>query len=172
MKFRIFIVTIRVNKFAISSLADPHVESKHVKGIVVSDKPKFPNDPLYQPYQALEAKPCEVLVAAETAGDENSRPREDKIIIRQTYKKEVVLSKNSPLQSGRPPKSTLIGKMDVMEPGGRTGNREKHPTTTNPRYLHLEPFLAMDWLEISWDELHIKERVGAGACLSINMNWL
>lgn len=142
---------------------DPHVESKHVKGIVVSDKPKFPNDPLYQPYQALEAKPCEVLVAAETAGDENSRPREDKIIIRQTYKKEVVLSKNSPLQSGRPPKSTLIGKMDVMEPGGRTGNREKHPTTTNPRYLHLEPFLAMDWLEISWDELHIKERVGAGS---------
>lgn len=142
---------------------DPHVESKHVEEIVVSDKPKFPNDPLYQPYQALEVKPCEVLVAAETAGDENSRPREDKIIIRQTYKKEVVLSKNSPLQPGRPPKATLIGKMDVMELGGRTGNREKHPTTTNPRYLYLEPFLAMDWLEISWDELHIKERVGAGS---------
>ncbi|KAF3633783.1 serine/threonine-protein kinase CTR1 [Capsicum chacoense] len=140
----------------------PHVESKHMEDIVVSDKPKFPNDPLHQPYQGLEVQPCEVLVAAETAGDE-ARPREDKIIIRQTYRKEVVLSKNSPLQPGRPPKATLIGKMDVMELGGRTGHREKYPTATNPRYLHLEPSLAMDWLEISWDELHIKERVGAGS---------
>lgn len=31
-----------------------------------------------------------------------------------------------------------------------------------PNYLNLEPSLAMDWLEISWDELRIKERVGAG----------
>ncbi|KAK9930223.1 hypothetical protein M0R45_027270 [Rubus argutus] len=29
--------------------------------------------------------------------------------------------------------------------------------------LNLEPSLAMDWLEISWDDLHIKERVGAGS---------
>ncbi|KAK4751827.1 hypothetical protein SAY87_020625 [Trapa incisa] len=36
-------------------------------------------------------------------------------------------------------------------------------TVTLPRYLNLEPSLAMDWLEISWDELHIKERVGAGS---------
>lgn len=31
-----------------------------------------------------------------------------------------------------------------------------------PKYVNLEPSLAMDWLEISWDELRIKERVGAG----------
>lgn len=31
-----------------------------------------------------------------------------------------------------------------------------------PKYINLEPSLAMDWLEISWDELRIKERVGAG----------
>lgn len=36
------------------------------------------------------------------------------------------------------------------------------PGTDIPRYLHLEPSLAMDWLEISWDDLRIKERVGAG----------
>lgn len=30
------------------------------------------------------------------------------------------------------------------------------------RYLNLEPSLAMDWLEISWDELDIKEQIGAG----------
>lgn len=31
------------------------------------------------------------------------------------------------------------------------------------RYLNLEPSLAMDWLEISWDELDIKEQIGAGS---------
>ncbi|XP_020528185.1 serine/threonine-protein kinase CTR1 [Amborella trichopoda] len=36
-------------------------------------------------------------------------------------------------------------------------------STTVPGYLNLEPSLAMDWLEISWDELHIKERIGAGS---------
>ncbi|KAI7744252.1 hypothetical protein M8C21_008251, partial [Ambrosia artemisiifolia] len=34
---------------------------------------------------------------------------------------------------------------------------------TAPRYLNLEPSLAMDWPEIAWDELHIKERIGAGS---------
>lgn len=36
------------------------------------------------------------------------------------------------------------------------------PNVTDARYVNLEPSLAMDWLEISWDELQIKERVGAG----------
>lgn len=36
-------------------------------------------------------------------------------------------------------------------------------TEAIPRYLNLEPSLAMDWLEIQWDELHIKERIGAGS---------
>uniref|UniRef100_A0A803LK60 non-specific serine/threonine protein kinase n=1 Tax=Chenopodium quinoa TaxID=63459 RepID=A0A803LK60_CHEQI len=31
------------------------------------------------------------------------------------------------------------------------------------RFLDLEPSLAMDWMEISWDDLHLKERVGAGS---------
>ncbi|KAF6160628.1 hypothetical protein GIB67_019568 [Kingdonia uniflora] len=34
---------------------------------------------------------------------------------------------------------------------------------TNPKYLNLEPSLAMDWLEISWEELNMKERIGAGS---------
>ncbi|KAL8153965.1 hypothetical protein V2J09_011725 [Rumex salicifolius] len=38
-----------------------------------------------------------------------------------------------------------------------------HPASSIPRYLNLEPSLAMDWLEISWDDLHLKERVGAGS---------
>ncbi|OVA01844.1 Protein kinase domain [Macleaya cordata] len=36
-------------------------------------------------------------------------------------------------------------------------------SATVPKYLNLEPSLAMDWLEISWDELNMKERVGAGS---------
>ncbi|KAK9067817.1 hypothetical protein SSX86_011928 [Deinandra increscens subsp. villosa] len=40
--------------------------------------------------------------------------------------------------------------------------RGNFPVTTT-RYLNLEPSLAMDWLEIAWDELHIKERIGAGS---------
>ncbi|KAK9743479.1 hypothetical protein RND81_03G242000 [Saponaria officinalis] len=39
----------------------------------------------------------------------------------------------------------------------------KFPTSNIPKYLDLEPSLAMDWLEISWDDLHLKERVGAGS---------
>ncbi|KAI3507886.1 hypothetical protein L1887_22881 [Cichorium endivia] len=38
--------------------------------------------------------------------------------------------------------------------------RGNFPVTT-PCYLNLESSLAMDWLEIAWDELHIKERIGA-----------
>ncbi|CAN1145963.1 Serine/threonine-protein kinase CTR1 [Linum perenne] len=41
--------------------------------------------------------------------------------------------------------------------------RGRMSTTTDPMFLDLEPSLAMDWLEISWDELHIKERIGAGS---------
>ncbi|KAJ6825392.1 serine/threonine-protein kinase CTR1-like [Iris pallida] len=35
--------------------------------------------------------------------------------------------------------------------------------STLPKYLSLEPSLAMDWLEISWDDLQIMERIGAGS---------
>lgn len=40
-------------------------------------------------------------------------------------------------------------------------------SVTIPQYLNLEPSLAMDWVEISWDELHIKERVGAGISFAL-----
>ncbi|KAL9667900.1 hypothetical protein QQ045_002269 [Rhodiola kirilowii] len=42
-------------------------------------------------------------------------------------------------------------------------NQANPNSGTLPRYLNIEPSLAMDWLEISWDELHIKERIGAGS---------
>lgn len=52
-----------------------------------------------------------------------------------------------------------------MEIKNKCYDNVKHHASVIPRYLNLEPSLAMDWLEISWDELHIKERVGAGTLL-------
>ncbi|KAJ6709642.1 SERINE/THREONINE-PROTEIN KINASE CTR1-LIKE ISOFORM X1 [Salix koriyanagi] len=52
---------------------------------------------------------------------------------------------------------------DKKEVENMIDNQARPPSVTIPRYLNLEPSLAIDWLEISWDELHIKERVGAGS---------
>ncbi|KAL5714373.1 hypothetical protein ACHQM5_016342 [Ranunculus cassubicifolius] len=57
------------------------------------------------------------------------------------------------------PKIELSCTVKVKEADNISGS----PNVTNPRYLNIEPSLAMDWLEISWDELQIKERVGAGS---------
>lgn len=62
---------------------------------------------------------------------------------------------NDPSEIPRPPKWKET--CDKCENGGSS------PNVTLPKYLSLEPSLAMDWLEISWDELEIKERIGAGS---------
>uniref|UniRef100_A0A7N0UZQ8 non-specific serine/threonine protein kinase n=1 Tax=Kalanchoe fedtschenkoi TaxID=63787 RepID=A0A7N0UZQ8_KALFE len=50
-----------------------------------------------------------------------------------------------------------------QNPKAVSPNQANPNSGTLPKYLNIEPSLAMDWLEISWDELHIKERVGAGS---------
>ncbi|KAL0432656.1 UNVERIFIED_CONTAM: Serine/threonine-protein kinase CTR1 [Sesamum latifolium] len=91
-----------------------------------------------------------------------SRPGGDRIIIKQTYKKEIVVAGNVvPSQANRQPKVTF--SKDLTETKNKCHEQGKHHSSVIPRYLNLEPSLAMDWLEISWDELHIKERVGAGS---------
>lgn len=62
---------------------------------------------------------------------------------------------------------SLSRQSDPEEVGNELESQAPFPaiSVTIPRYLNLEPSLAMDWLEISWDELHIKERVGAGIAL-------
>ncbi|CAI0463981.1 unnamed protein product [Linum tenue] len=61
-------------------------------------------------------------------------------------------------------KVSLSMESDVKEVESKPDNRSRlsFPTTA-PNFLNLEPSLAMDWLEISWDDLHIKERIGAGS---------
>lgn len=51
---------------------------------------------------------------------------------------------------------------------GSKGEKKGNPPTV-PKYLNLEPSLAMDWLEISWDKLEIKERIGAGTSFIENL---
>ncbi|PIN19720.1 Tyrosine kinase [Handroanthus impetiginosus] len=90
---------------------------------------------------------------------------DDRIIVKQTYNKEIVVAGNAILTHARrqPPKVTFSKSKDPMEIKNKNRDNGKHSAAIIPRYLNLEPSLAMDWLEISWDELHIKERVGAGS---------
>lgn len=114
---------------------------------------------------------CGVCGAPEagTAGsgittDENPKPGGDKVDFGRAYKNELVLSRTPLISSSfRPlPKVNLSGQSNVLKVESALENREELSAVTIPRYVTLEPSLAMDWLEISWDELHIKERIGAG----------
>ncbi|XP_065879539.1 serine/threonine-protein kinase CTR1-like isoform X2 [Euphorbia lathyris] len=81
------------------------------------------------------------------------------VVIKQTYKKEIMMSGTS--MNNSVVKQTaldLSSQSELKEVDNQGGSG-----LSNPRYVTLEPSLAMDWLEISWDELHIKERVGAGS---------
>ncbi|KAJ4964950.1 hypothetical protein NE237_016799 [Protea cynaroides] len=86
--------------------------------------------------------------------------------------KEDLVANQSPVMCGtvEEPKVQLCSQMDLRVIKSKPGNKSKaenwggfDPANTVPRYLNIEPSLAMDWLEISWDELQIKERVGAGS---------
>ncbi|XP_059460371.1 serine/threonine-protein kinase CTR1 [Corylus avellana] len=96
--------------------------------------------------------------APEALFHEYSRLGEDKVVIQQTYKEEIFVS-GSPEQ----PQVSLSSQPNLKEVDSRLENHGRFPDVTIPKYLNLEPSLAMDWLEISWDELHIKERIGAGS---------
>ncbi|KAK1316506.1 Serine/threonine-protein kinase CTR1 [Acorus calamus] len=57
-------------------------------------------------------------------------------------------------QSGDGKSSKAENKVDVQG---------SLPIVTVPKYKNSEPSLSMDCIEISWDKLHIKERIGAGS---------
>ncbi|KAF9603131.1 hypothetical protein IFM89_033967 [Coptis chinensis] len=77
--------------------------------------------------------------------------------MQESYK-EILLAIGSSAMN-KPLKQDLSCTLDLKE----ADNVGVFPNITNPRNLNLEPSLAMDLLEISWDELHMKERVGAGS---------
>lgn len=115
-------------------------------------------------------KNAEAPNAAGLSMHECSRLDEEQAVIQQTYKKEIIVS-GSPVINNvvQQTKLNLSSQSDMKKVEIKVDNQDRLPAVTFPRYLNLEPSLAMDWLEISWEELHIKERVGAGtfsaACL-------
>ncbi|XP_047955104.1 serine/threonine-protein kinase CTR1-like isoform X3 [Salvia hispanica] len=104
-------------------------------------------------------------VGAAVSEDGHSKPGTDRIIVKQTYKKEIVVAGNAVLaQAGRqPPKVSFCESKDEQQIKNKCYDNVNYHASLIPRYLSIEPSLAMDWLEIAWDELHIKERVGAGS---------
>lgn len=59
----------------------------------------------------------------------------------------------------------MSAQLKAMDIGAENGNKENVPGATLPKRLSIEPPFAADWLEISWEELELKERVGAGTPL-------
>ncbi|XP_010254566.1 PREDICTED: serine/threonine-protein kinase CTR1-like [Nelumbo nucifera] len=92
-----------------------------------------------------------------------SRLDGDKSPVQESYRKELVAYETPMNNAIKQPKLEGCSQMELSETESRPENQGGIATTTIPRYLNLEPSLAMDWLEISWDELQIKERVGAGS---------
>ncbi|XP_062027815.1 serine/threonine-protein kinase CTR1 isoform X2 [Rosa rugosa] len=96
--------------------------------------------------------------AAIASLEECARLGEESIIVQQAYRKEIVVSRCGVICS-----SDKSSQSDLEEVDSKLEIQSRFSAVTVPRYLNLEPSLAMDWLEIAWDELHIKERVGAGS---------
>ncbi|KAB1203935.1 Serine/threonine-protein kinase CTR1, partial [Morella rubra] len=88
---------------------------------------------------------------------------EDKVVIQQVYKQEIFVSGSPTIENSAKPPEVSLSQLDPKDVDSGLKNLGRFPAATILKYLNLEPSLAMDWLEISWDELHIKERVGAGS---------
>ncbi|PWA59556.1 serine/threonine-protein kinase CTR1 [Artemisia annua] len=88
---------------------------------------------------------------------------EDSLIIQKANKNGISISGNPAIiNSGR--NASKVKLHGNMEPEVKNnGIQKENFPATSPRYLTLEPSLAMDWLEIAWADLHIKERIGAGS---------
>ncbi|XP_042493289.1 serine/threonine-protein kinase CTR1-like [Macadamia integrifolia] len=94
----------------------------------------------------------------------HSRLNRDKDLTYATCK-ESLIGKQSQVMCGAVEqfKLQLCSRMELREIESKPENGVGFATATVPRYLNMEPSLAMDWLEISWDELQIKEIIGSGS---------
>ncbi|XP_043714182.1 serine/threonine-protein kinase CTR1-like [Telopea speciosissima] len=94
----------------------------------------------------------------------HSRLNRDKDLTYATCKESLIGKRNSVMCGAvEQPTVQLCSRMELREIESKLENQVGFANATVPRYLNIEPSLAMDWLEISWDELQIKERIGAGS---------
>ncbi|XP_020873262.1 serine/threonine-protein kinase CTR1 [Arabidopsis lyrata subsp. lyrata] len=87
---------------------------------------------------------------------------EDKIQPQETSKEETVLLED-PIEKIAIKQPNLSVEPEIVEADTRKDKKGRLPVDAVSPYLTIEPSLASDWLEVSWNELHIKERVGAGS---------
>lgn len=93
-----------------------------------------------------------------------------KFLADNSPKQNNVMQEVSKQRTDNMTKVELPRQMEVLELSGMNGNQTVPSSNAAiPKYLSLEPSLAIDWLEISWDELELKERVGAGT-LSLSLS--
>ncbi|XP_010277524.1 PREDICTED: serine/threonine-protein kinase CTR1-like isoform X2 [Nelumbo nucifera] len=82
----------------------------------------------------------------------------------ETYREGFVACGSSSMNNAvKPPELEACSQIELSEVERTDKNQGDLATANVPRYVNIEPSLAMDWLEISWDELEIKERIGAGS---------
>ncbi|KAI4321443.1 hypothetical protein MLD38_034823 [Melastoma candidum] len=159
-----------INGSAISLIPSPFQVS-HLRGSklpYVADTPleqTLITDQLCGPPDAARpsVKVRAPVLSAEVSAGELTAQMESKSIVQSSYRKDIAVedSKITKNLTNRL-ESSLTNSSELEDRTGKFESR-KSPIVTVPRYVNLEPSLAMDWLEISWDELHIKERVGAGS---------
>ncbi|XP_058069386.1 serine/threonine-protein kinase CTR1-like isoform X2 [Magnolia sinica] len=98
--------------------------------------------------------------------DGHYRVGENKSLIKESYM-EGLVSYHTLITNNRA-NQTKIEVSDEIKLR-EAENRRGFANVTLPHYVNLEPSLAMDWLEISWDELHVKERIGAGSFGTVHL---
>uniref|UniRef100_A0A2C9W2S5 non-specific serine/threonine protein kinase n=1 Tax=Manihot esculenta TaxID=3983 RepID=A0A2C9W2S5_MANES len=136
------------------------LDSNHSCGLI--------EDNLYSAGQASLGNESSLIplgLMRDVVAESSSREREgDQVVIQQTSQEQIVVC-GSPIidNVGKKTEVNISCQSDVTEVESGLDNRGILPAGTIPRYLEIEPSLAIDWLEVSWDELHIKERVGAGS---------
>ncbi|KAK7353017.1 hypothetical protein VNO80_18449 [Phaseolus coccineus] len=89
---------------------------------------------------------------------------EDVVQVQEISNNEIIVNGSSVVKSSF--KRSILGsssQSELKQVDNIIENKGCLPAGNIPRYVNLEPSLAMDWLEISWEDLRIKERVGAGS---------
>jgi len=104
-----------------------------------------------------------VFPVSEASLHEYPRLSEDAVVLQETSSNEVIVTGGSVVKSTF--KKCILSsscQSELKQVDNRIENQDYLPAGNIPRYVNLEPSLSMDWLEISWNDLRIKERVGAG----------
>ncbi|KAG1326366.1 hypothetical protein COCNU_01G003000 [Cocos nucifera] len=101
---------------------------------------------------------------ARTSTHRNTKVDDNKDFVQEAYQKGIASSCSQFTKNWNGTSEIQVSRqLKWKETGGKGENSKSPSRVTIPRCFSLEPSLAMDWLEISWDELEMKERIGAGS---------